>query len=119
MGAKVLLTSGYPDLKTSHLSDKLPQWAVLKKPYRRDELQRVLQDALRNPFSNGLAQALSWHPPKADTDEGETSRRDPNSLRRAVAGDAGARFASPSASNAPQRQSRPPWRWARSSDGQK
>jgi signal transduction histidine kinase/CheY-like chemotaxis protein len=59
LGLKVLLTSGYPDLKTSHSSDTLQrqQWAVLKKPYRRNELQRVLQDALSNSLSNQLAPA--------------------------------------------------------------
>jgi len=58
-GLKVLLTSGYPDLKTSHSSDMLQtqQWAVLKKPYRRNELQRVLQDALSSALGNRLAPA--------------------------------------------------------------
>ena len=58
-GLRVLLTSGYPDLKTSHSSDTLQtqQWAILKKPYRRNELQRVLQDALNSSLSNQLAPA--------------------------------------------------------------
>jgi len=55
---KVLLTSGYPDLKTSHASEK-KHWAILKKPYRRNELQRVLRDALSNALSNQLAPALT------------------------------------------------------------
>jgi DNA-binding NtrC family response regulator len=57
-GLKVLLSSGYPDLKTSHSSDmQTQQWAVLKKPYRRNELQRVLQDALSNSRTNQFAPA--------------------------------------------------------------
>jgi hypothetical protein len=55
------LTSGDPDLKTSHSSDTLQtqHWAVLKKPYRRNELQRVLQDTLSSALGNKLAPALN------------------------------------------------------------
>jgi len=58
LGLKVLLTSGYPDLKTSHTSEK-KHWAILKKPYRRNELQRVLKDALSNALGNQLAPAVT------------------------------------------------------------
>jgi len=58
-GLKVLLTSGYPDLKTSHTSDKT-HWAILKKPYRRNELQCVLKDTLSDALGNQLAPALTW-----------------------------------------------------------
>jgi CheY-like chemotaxis protein len=40
---KVMLTSGYPDLKTAHSSEESDvQWRILKKPYRRSELQQAL-----------------------------------------------------------------------------
>jgi len=52
------LTSGYPDLKTSHTSEK-KHWAILKKPYRRNELQRMLKDALSNTLGNQLAPAMT------------------------------------------------------------
>jgi signal transduction histidine kinase len=43
-GIKVLLTTGYPDLKSRHSgSDQYQQWKVLKKPYRRDALNVTLQ----------------------------------------------------------------------------
>jgi len=58
LGLKVLLTSGYPDLKTSHTSEK-KSWAILKKPYRRNELQSVLKDALSNTLGNQLAPAVT------------------------------------------------------------
>ena len=40
---KVLLTSGYPDLKTRH--ESFQNIAMIKKPYRGDDLRRALQDA--------------------------------------------------------------------------
>ena len=44
---KVMLTSGYPDLKTARSSEEsYVQWRILKKPYRRSELQRALQGIL-------------------------------------------------------------------------
>jgi signal transduction histidine kinase/ActR/RegA family two-component response regulator len=58
LGLKVLLTSGYPDLKTSHTSEK-NHWAILKKPYRRNDLQRVLKDALSNALGSQLAPAVT------------------------------------------------------------
>jgi len=58
LGLKVLLTSGYPDLKTSHTSEK-KHWAILKKPYRRNELQRVLKDALSNALGSQLSPAVT------------------------------------------------------------
>jgi signal transduction histidine kinase/ActR/RegA family two-component response regulator len=44
---KVMLTSGYPDLKTAHSSEEsYVQWRILKKPYRRSELQQALAEML-------------------------------------------------------------------------
>ncbi len=44
---KVLLTSGYPDLKTARSSEEsYVQWDILKKPYRRNDLQQALKGAL-------------------------------------------------------------------------
>jgi two-component system, cell cycle sensor histidine kinase and response regulator CckA len=44
---KVMLTSGYPDLKTAHSSEEsYVQWRILKKPYRRRELQQALAEML-------------------------------------------------------------------------
>ena len=40
---KVLLTSGYPDLKTRH--ESFQNIAMIKKPYRGEDLRRALQDA--------------------------------------------------------------------------
>jgi len=45
---KVMLTSGYPDLKTAHSSEEsYVQWQILKKPYRRSDLQHALEEVLR------------------------------------------------------------------------
>jgi len=47
---KVLLTSGYPDLKTARSSeDSFVQWDILKKPYRRPDLKQALEDILSSP----------------------------------------------------------------------
>jgi len=46
---KILLTSGYPDLKTSRAEEAHTQWEVLKKPYRRSDLQAALREILRGP----------------------------------------------------------------------
>jgi len=43
---KVLLTSGYPDLKERH--DSFIDFALLKKPYRRTDLQNALRRLLDN-----------------------------------------------------------------------
>jgi DNA-binding NtrC family response regulator len=44
---KVLLTSGYPDLKAARSSeDSYVQWDILKKPYRRPDLKQALENAL-------------------------------------------------------------------------
>jgi DNA-binding NtrC family response regulator len=44
---KVLLTSGYPDLKTARSSeDSYVDWDILKKPYRRPELKQALENVL-------------------------------------------------------------------------
>ena len=43
---KVLLTSGYPDLKERH--DSFMDFALLKKPYRRTDLQNALRRLLDN-----------------------------------------------------------------------
>jgi hypothetical protein len=41
---KILLTTGFPDLKLQRSgSGEFQQWAILKKPYRRDELKSKLQ----------------------------------------------------------------------------
>ena len=44
---KVMLTSGYPDLKSARSSEEsYVQWRILKKPYRRRELQQALAEML-------------------------------------------------------------------------
>ena len=44
---KVMLTSGYPDLETARSSEEsYVQWHILKKPYRRSELQQALAEML-------------------------------------------------------------------------
>jgi len=44
---KVMLTSGYPDLKSARSSEEsYVQWRILKKPYRRNELQQALAEML-------------------------------------------------------------------------
>jgi len=45
-GHKVLLTSGFPDLKTAHMDDGYDPSSILKKPYRRTELQQAVRAAL-------------------------------------------------------------------------
>jgi CheY-like chemotaxis protein len=46
-GLKIMLTSGFPDLKSGRSSaDSHEQWQILKKPYRRSELQHMLQDII-------------------------------------------------------------------------
>jgi len=45
-GHKVLLTSGFPDLKTAHMDDGYDPGSILKKPYRRTELQQAVRAAL-------------------------------------------------------------------------
>jgi len=45
---KVMLTSGYPDLKIARSSEEsYVQWQILKKPYRRNELQQALEEMFR------------------------------------------------------------------------
>jgi len=44
---KVMLTSGLPDLKAARSSEEsYEQWRILKKPYRRSELQQALAEML-------------------------------------------------------------------------
>jgi CheY-like chemotaxis protein len=44
---KVMLTSGYSDLKSARSSEEsCVQWRILKKPYRRSELQQALAEML-------------------------------------------------------------------------
>jgi len=44
---KVMLTSGYPDLKSARWSEEsYVQWRILNKPYRRSELQQALAEML-------------------------------------------------------------------------
>jgi CheY-like chemotaxis protein len=46
-GLKIMLSSGFPDLKGARSSEySYEQWQILKKPYRRSELQHALQDIL-------------------------------------------------------------------------
>jgi CheY-like chemotaxis protein len=46
-GLKVMLSSGFPDLKSGRSSENsYEQWQILKKPYRRSELQDALQAIL-------------------------------------------------------------------------
>jgi CheY-like chemotaxis protein len=52
---RILLTSGYPDLKTSRAEEAHTQWEVLKKPYRRSDLQAALREILTGPVPH-LAQ---------------------------------------------------------------
>jgi len=52
-GLKIMLTSGFPVLKSARSSeDSHEQWPILKKPYRRSELQRALQGILGEDESN-------------------------------------------------------------------
>jgi signal transduction histidine kinase/CheY-like chemotaxis protein len=52
---KVLLTSGYPDLKTTRSAEgSFVQWDILKKPYRRPDLKQALEAIL----GTGSAQAV-------------------------------------------------------------
>ena len=53
---RILLTSGYPDLKTSRAGEAHTQWEVLKKPYRRSDLQAALREILTGPVPR-LAQS--------------------------------------------------------------
>jgi signal transduction histidine kinase/ActR/RegA family two-component response regulator len=47
VGLKIMLTSGFPYLRgTRSTEDSSEQWQILKKPYRRSELQHALQDIL-------------------------------------------------------------------------
>jgi CheY-like chemotaxis protein len=46
---KILLTSGYPDLKASRAEQAYTQWEVLKKPYRRSDLREALRGILTGP----------------------------------------------------------------------
>jgi hypothetical protein len=42
-----MLSSGFPDLKSGRSSeDSQVPWQILKKPYRRSDLQRALQGIL-------------------------------------------------------------------------
>jgi CheY-like chemotaxis protein len=43
---KVLLTSGFPDLKRQHGADEKNADVILSKPYRRSELQQAIGDML-------------------------------------------------------------------------
>jgi signal transduction histidine kinase/ActR/RegA family two-component response regulator len=45
-GLKIMLTSGFPDLKSGRSTDSYEQWQILKKPYRRSDLQHALQGIL-------------------------------------------------------------------------
>ena len=46
-GLKIMLTSGFPDLKGARSTeDSCEQRRILKKPYRRSELQHALEDIL-------------------------------------------------------------------------
>jgi len=59
---KVLLTSGFPDLKTARSSEETyVQWEILKKPYRRNELQRVLQEMLSPPEGSDTRPRAAAH----------------------------------------------------------
>jgi signal transduction histidine kinase/ActR/RegA family two-component response regulator len=52
---KVMLTSGFPDLKTARSSEEsYVQWRLLKKPYRRSELQQALAEMLGTQDDGGL-----------------------------------------------------------------
>jgi DNA-binding LytR/AlgR family response regulator len=58
-GLLVLLTSGFPDLKIARSAEEsYSDWDILKKPYRRNELQSALQDALSGGLGGGTKQNL-------------------------------------------------------------
>jgi YesN/AraC family two-component response regulator len=53
-GLKIMLTSGFPDLKNGRSSaDSYEHWQVLKKPYRRSDLQHALQGILGEDEPHG------------------------------------------------------------------
>jgi CheY-like chemotaxis protein len=52
-GLKVVLTSGFPELRLSGDADALAGLRLLSKPYRRDELARALREALDGGQSGG------------------------------------------------------------------
>jgi signal transduction histidine kinase/ActR/RegA family two-component response regulator len=60
---KVLLTSGYPDLKTTRSAeDSYVQWDILKKPYRRPDLKQALEAILGSPqAAQGSAASATKH----------------------------------------------------------
>jgi signal transduction histidine kinase/ActR/RegA family two-component response regulator len=60
---KVLLTSGYPDLKTTRSAeDSFVQWDILKKPYRRPDLKQALEAILGSPqTAQGVAASATKH----------------------------------------------------------
>jgi CheY-like chemotaxis protein len=62
---KVLLTSGYPDLKTARLAeDSYLQWDILKKPYRRPDLKQALEAILgtgSSPAAQGGMASATKH----------------------------------------------------------
>ena len=52
-GLKVVLTSGFPELRLSGDADALAGLRLLSKPYRREELARALREALDGGQSGG------------------------------------------------------------------
>jgi CheY-like chemotaxis protein len=57
---KVLLTSGYPDLKAARSAeDSYVQWDILKKPYRRPELKQAVENALCANGANAAPRAAA------------------------------------------------------------
>jgi PAS domain S-box-containing protein len=43
---KILLTSGFPDTKLSDSKNAAPEFRLLSKPYRKDELARILREVM-------------------------------------------------------------------------
>ena len=62
---KVLLTSGYPDLKTARSTeDSHLQWDILRKPYRRPDLKQALEAILGTSslqVADGSAPSVTKH----------------------------------------------------------
>jgi PAS domain S-box-containing protein len=70
-GLKVLLTSGFPDLRGGDRRLAEVPFPLLHKPYRRDELARAVRDALDQPVDPGVAAMPAAADAEQDTHDGD------------------------------------------------